>query len=109
MTEKGRDEDPVYRCVTRLQDERQRQEDGRLLYVAVTRARRRVHLIGHAELDDKTGEARAPDQELAAGAAVAGAGTGVPRRGPASVAERRNPYGEWRQQDVPRPRGRGRG
>ena len=60
MSEKGRDEDPVYRCARRLQDERQRQEDGRLLYVAVTRARRRVHLIGHADLDDKTGEARSP-------------------------------------------------
>ena len=61
LTEQGRDEDPVYRCVTRLHKERQRQEDGRLLYVAVTRARQRVHLIGHAELDEKTATAKEPD------------------------------------------------
>ena len=88
MSEKGRDEDPVYRCATRLQEERQRQEDGRLLYVAVTRARRRVHLIGHADLDEKTGAARAPAQELAARSTVAGARAGVSRGGSAPVARR---------------------
>ena len=61
LNEQGRDEDPVYRYVTRLQRERQRQEDGRLLYVAVTRARQRVHLIGHADLDEKTASAKPPD------------------------------------------------
>ncbi len=62
MTEQGRDEDPVYRYVTRLHRERQRQEDARLLYVAVTRARQRVHLIGHAEIDEKTATAKEPDE-----------------------------------------------
>jgi ATP-dependent exoDNAse (exonuclease V) beta subunit len=61
LSEQGRDEDPVYSYVARLHRERQRQEDGRLLYVAVTRARQGVHLMGHAELDEKTAAAREPD------------------------------------------------
>jgi ATP-dependent exoDNAse (exonuclease V) beta subunit len=59
-TEKGRDTDPIYACVSQLHAERQREEDGRLLYVAVTRAQRRAQLIGATRLDERTGAARRP-------------------------------------------------
>ncbi|HKK06254.1 MAG TPA: UvrD-helicase domain-containing protein [Gammaproteobacteria bacterium] len=41
--------DPIYRYLKRLEQVRQRHEDGRLLYVAATRARRRLHLLGHVD------------------------------------------------------------
>jgi ATP-dependent exoDNAse (exonuclease V) beta subunit len=60
ITEKGEDTDPIYQCVTRLHQQRQREEDSRLLYVAVTRARRRAHLIGCTGLDAHSGLAKRP-------------------------------------------------
>jgi ATP-dependent exoDNAse (exonuclease V) beta subunit len=60
LTEQGRDKDPVYQCVSRMQAQRQLLEDGRLLYVAVTRARKRLHLVGHSGLDEDTGEPKPP-------------------------------------------------
>lgn len=49
----GSDEDPVYRLISQLEKEKGRCEDGRLLYVAATRARNHLHLFGHARLDKK--------------------------------------------------------
>jgi ATP-dependent helicase/nuclease subunit A len=49
---------PVYDFLKRLEQQKQSFEDGRLLYVAATRARRRLHLIGAVETgqeDDKEG------------------------------------------------------
>ena len=60
ITEKGRDKDPIYDCVKRLNGERERQEEGRLLYVAVTRARKRVHLVGATQVEEDTGEIKPP-------------------------------------------------
>jgi ATP-dependent exoDNAse (exonuclease V) beta subunit len=59
VTAKGRDKDPVYACVSALHQQRQREEDGRLLYVAVTRAKGRAHLIGSVELR-KDGRVKSP-------------------------------------------------
>jgi ATP-dependent helicase/nuclease subunit A len=50
--------DPIYEYVARLQGERQRNEDGRLLYVAATRARRRLELFGHVTLDERAATPR---------------------------------------------------
>lgn len=44
------DRDPLYRVLTRLDAEQGAQEDSRLLYVAATRAAKRLHLLGHARL-----------------------------------------------------------
>jgi ATP-dependent exoDNAse (exonuclease V) beta subunit len=55
----GGDEDPIYRYLRRLDAERGRYEDGRLLYVAATRARQCLHLLGHTTLDED-GELRDP-------------------------------------------------
>ena len=41
--------DPLYRFLARLERTQEDHESGRLLYVAATRARRRLHLLGHVE------------------------------------------------------------
>jgi ATP-dependent exoDNAse (exonuclease V) beta subunit len=60
VTETGQEADPIYQCVSRLHEERQREEDARLLYVAVTRARRRAHLIGATQADQRKACAKRP-------------------------------------------------
>ncbi len=44
----GRRQDPIYRLIGQLEREKQDLEVARLLYVAATRAKRQLHLIGHA-------------------------------------------------------------
>jgi ATP-dependent helicase/nuclease subunit A len=52
----GAEPDPVYRWIESLERERSARERGRLLYVAVTRAKRELHLLGAAGLkEDKNG------------------------------------------------------
>jgi ATP-dependent helicase/nuclease subunit A len=46
MSERGQDEDPIYRFVRRMDQRRAEYETARLLYVAATRARRKLHLLG---------------------------------------------------------------
>ncbi len=46
IQETGADEDPIYRWLQTLEAEKERLESGRLLYVAATRARQRLHLLG---------------------------------------------------------------
>jgi ATP-dependent exoDNAse (exonuclease V) beta subunit len=48
--ETGADDDPIYRWLQNLEARKERLEAGRLLYVAATRARSRLHLIGDASL-----------------------------------------------------------
>lgn len=50
-------EDPIYRYIAALDRGKGAHEDGRLLYVAATRARRRLHLIGAVRSSDTDGEA----------------------------------------------------
>jgi len=52
IRESTADTDPVYEYLKQLEASKGRHEDGRLLYVAATRARRRLHLIGHAAVKD---------------------------------------------------------
>src|SRR5450759_3696746 len=49
----GSDSDAIYDYVARLERERQSHEDVRLLYVAATRARTRLHLLASAPLKQK--------------------------------------------------------
>jgi ATP-dependent exoDNAse (exonuclease V) beta subunit len=63
--ETGSSEDPIYRWLQELEAEKERLESGRLLYVAATRARQRLHLLGDARLSaDKHGvpELKAPGE-----------------------------------------------
>ncbi|TXF10662.1 UvrD-helicase domain-containing protein [Pelomicrobium methylotrophicum] len=62
IKETGAEQDPIYAYIARLDREREMLEAGRLLYVAATRARRRLHLLGHAAFTAKGGawDVRAP-------------------------------------------------
>ena len=62
ITESGGDRDPVYDFLGMLQREKHRHEQGRLLYVATTRTRRQLHILGHVGVrETKTGpEIRPP-------------------------------------------------
>ncbi|MFT4047333.1 MAG: 3'-5' exonuclease, partial [Solimonas sp.] len=56
---RGDDAEPTYTYIRRLVADQQLHEDGRLLYVAATRARRRLHLLGTVARDGG-GEPKAP-------------------------------------------------
>jgi len=56
--ETGADENPIYGWLRKLEAEKEQLEAGRLLYVAATRAKRRLHLIGDTGL--KIDDAGAP-------------------------------------------------
>jgi ATP-dependent exoDNAse (exonuclease V) beta subunit len=45
---RGGDRDPIYQLIAALEQEKGALEDARLLYVAATRAVKRLHLLGHA-------------------------------------------------------------
>ena len=62
---RGEDQDPIYRYVAGLERQAEDHETLRLLYVAATRARRYLHLLGHTE-DNTRGEVRAPGGSLLA-------------------------------------------
>ncbi len=59
----GSEKEPIYDHLWRLDQEKGRYEDGRLLYVAATRAIERLHLLGHAPVRENgdTVELAAPD------------------------------------------------
>jgi ATP-dependent helicase/nuclease subunit A len=46
IAESGGEDDPLYRYLTSIERRKSDQETGRLLYVAATRARRNLHLLG---------------------------------------------------------------
>jgi ATP-dependent helicase/nuclease subunit A len=56
----GAGSDPLYAYVTGIERDKAGNETGRQLYVAATRAKRQLHLLGHAGVDRKTGAARKP-------------------------------------------------
>lgn len=53
---KGGEQDPIYQFILTLKHEQERLEMTRLLYVAATRARQRLHLFGHTTVREKGGE-----------------------------------------------------
>jgi len=56
IKEAGSDGDPIYEHLRRLDAEREAHEDARLLYVAATRAKKRLHLLGWTQLDASDAE-----------------------------------------------------
>ncbi len=58
VPEKGAETDPVAGYLRYVERQKARHEDGRLLYVAATRARRELHLIGRAGVERKGGEVK---------------------------------------------------
>jgi len=59
----GAERDPIYAWIKKRAAEKAAFEDGRLLYVAATRAKQRLHLLGETRLEDENGvrSARKPD------------------------------------------------
>ena len=55
----GSSEDPIYEYIRGLDKQKADHENARLLYVAATRARHRLHLLGEVKLDDH-GDAQQP-------------------------------------------------
>lgn len=64
ISETGGQSDPTYGYIRRLQEIRRDQEARRLLYVAATRARKRLHLFGSLRLDKQGGTARPDPRSL---------------------------------------------
>ena len=63
IEETGAEHDPIYAWIKNLAAEKAAFEDGRLLYVAATRAKQRLHLLGETRIETKedTQTARKPD------------------------------------------------
>jgi ATP-dependent exoDNAse (exonuclease V) beta subunit len=59
IEERGRDRDPLHRFIRNQESKKTGYELGRLLYVAVTRARRQLHLFGSIRFSEE-GESRRP-------------------------------------------------
>ncbi|MCY3770983.1 MAG: UvrD-helicase domain-containing protein [Gemmatimonadetes bacterium] len=57
----GGDDDPLYTNLRSINTKKQAHERTRLLYVATTRARKCLHLLGHANLDREDESLKAPD------------------------------------------------
>ena len=60
IKETGSDGDPAYAYLRQIQSRKSNHEGTRLLYVAATRARKRLHLLGNAGVDLETNEIKAP-------------------------------------------------
>jgi ATP-dependent exoDNAse (exonuclease V) beta subunit len=105
--------DPVYRFIERLDRRRERHEQGRLLYVAATRAREELHLFGHAAASSGGAAPRPPPGSLleilwpaVEGHFPAPPGEGMPppAAGRESMRERRPPSrlaGDWEPPALP--------
>ena len=59
----GEDEGPMAAYLQHLDKTKERFEDGRLLYVAVTRAKQRLHLLGHADVREKDDRLKGPPED----------------------------------------------
>jgi ATP-dependent exoDNAse (exonuclease V) beta subunit len=55
IQETGGEPDRIYSWLEKLEGEKERLEDGRLLYVAATRARQRLHLLGSTSIREGEG------------------------------------------------------
>ncbi|MDP7038644.1 MAG: UvrD-helicase domain-containing protein, partial [Myxococcota bacterium] len=62
MGDAGGEEDPVHSYLHKVNHRREYFEDARLLYVAMTRAKHKVHLLGGVELDAKDAAVKKPNQ-----------------------------------------------
>jgi ATP-dependent exoDNAse (exonuclease V) beta subunit len=55
IRESGKDAEPIFSFLRQFDDTKSRYEDGRVLYVAATRAIDRLHLLGHVAVSEKNG------------------------------------------------------
>ena len=64
ISEAGQEPDPIYTYLLHVEERKIRRETARLLYVATTRARRRLHLLGTAKSKEDGSIAEPPGQSL---------------------------------------------
>ncbi len=108
IQEAGADGDPIYAWLQRLEAAKAHLEAGRLLYVAATRARRRLHLLGEACIKDGVLRAPASATLLAKLWPVVRGGFDAPVQAPAQFTARDIPSqalvrlsASWRMPPVP--------
>jgi ATP-dependent helicase/nuclease subunit A len=87
IRETGTGEEPAYRYLGKLDREAEDTEAARLLYVAATRAIKRLHLMACVKVDDH-GDVRAPAKRSLLGRAWAAAAEEFPETLPVSVASK---------------------
>jgi ATP-dependent exoDNAse (exonuclease V) beta subunit len=97
------DEDPIYQYLRRLDQQKSEYEDGRLLYVAATRAKQRLFLLAQAPAN-KDGAANPQGGSLLARLWPALAGEGMPPGGMFCIPARM----ERGNEEVSLPAGEGR-
>ena len=61
VREAGSGEDPLYEHLLKAEAEKRDHESTRLLYVAATRAKKHLHLLGHTRLDSESVELKDPN------------------------------------------------
>jgi ATP-dependent exoDNAse (exonuclease V) beta subunit len=64
ISEAGQEPDPIYTYLSRVEERKIRRETARLLYVATTRARLRLHLLGTVKTKEDGSIAEPPGQSL---------------------------------------------
>jgi ATP-dependent helicase/nuclease subunit A len=64
ISEAGQKPDPIYAYLSRVEERKTRAETARLLYVAATRARRHLHLLGTVKTKEDGSIAEPPGQSL---------------------------------------------
>lgn len=60
MSETGTDSNKIYRYIRKIHDEKRAWEDARLLYVAATRAKKYLHVMGGVNISSKNFEVKKP-------------------------------------------------
>jgi ATP-dependent helicase/nuclease subunit A len=60
IPETGADTDPIYRYIRKINERKRDFEDARVLYVAATRAKKRLHFMGGVHLAENAGQFRPP-------------------------------------------------
>lgn len=86
IKETGTDSDPTYAYLRKIHAVKADHESTRLLYVAATRARKRLHLLGHASIHPETGELKAPDSRTLLSKIWAAVGQGFERAAAAGAS-----------------------
>ena len=60
ISETGSDKNKIYQYIEKIQNEKRGYEDARLLYVAATRARKFLHIMGGVKISSKENEVKKP-------------------------------------------------
>lgn len=94
--------DPVSRYLGAREARRASYEIDRLLYVAATRARKRLHLVGHVAIDEATGQAKTPSSASLLGRLWPCLTTPVPPATDGDSAEPRDDGPEWQGEPLRR-------